>query len=146
MAFLRTVIRCSLYKKYGPVFNYLNDSFSSINVKQIALKSTTSPTTTTTIANGNNNNNKAPAASTNNYTTTATASPKDPLDVTFEDAKAAFKSKTTHELLRAYLVYTLCSIETLVENNMKVRVFLLLKSLKSAKETPKKRRKMIFFG
>lgn len=102
MAFLRTVIRCSLYKKYGPVFNYINDSFaassSSASFRQVALKSTAA----------------IQEQQQTNYA-------KDPLDVTFEDAKAAFKSKTTYELLRAYVVYTLCSIETLVENNMKVR-------------------------
>lgn len=42
---------------------------------------------------------------------------KDPLDITFEDAKAAFKSKTNMELLRGYVVYQLCSIEYLVDNN-----------------------------
>ncbi|KAF4518868.1 hypothetical protein B566_EDAN006719 [Ephemera danica] len=47
------------------------------------------------------------------------SSPKDPLDLSFTDAKAAFKSKTTWEILRAYIVYTLCSSEYLVENNMK---------------------------
>lgn len=47
-------------------------------------------------------------------------SPKDPLDLSFTDAKAAFKSKTTWEILRAYIVYTLCSSQYLVENNMKV--------------------------
>lgn len=47
-------------------------------------------------------------------------SQKDPLDITFEDAKAAFKSKTNWELMRAYIVYTLCSFEYLVDNNMKV--------------------------
>lgn len=47
--------------------------------------------------------------------------PKDQLDITFEDATAAFKSKTTWELIRAYLVYTICSSKYLVENNQKVR-------------------------
>lgn len=45
---------------------------------------------------------------------------KDPLDTSFNDPKAAFKSKTTFELIRAYFVYMLCSSEYLVENNMKV--------------------------
>lgn len=44
----------------------------------------------------------------------------DPLDTTFSDAKATFKSKTTGEILRAYIVYTLCSSNYLVENNMQV--------------------------
>lgn len=45
---------------------------------------------------------------------------RDPLDVSFNDPIAAFKSKTTWELIRAYLVYTVCSIEPVVENNLKV--------------------------
>ncbi|XP_065087263.1 proline dehydrogenase 1, mitochondrial isoform X2 [Ochlerotatus camptorhynchus] len=45
---------------------------------------------------------------------------RDPLDVSFNDPNAAFKSKTTLELIRAYFVYVLCSSEFLVENNMKI--------------------------
>lgn len=45
---------------------------------------------------------------------------RDPLDVGFNDPNAAFKSKTTFELIRAYFVYVLCSSEFLVENNMKL--------------------------
>ncbi|XP_055637561.1 proline dehydrogenase 1, mitochondrial isoform X2 [Toxorhynchites rutilus septentrionalis] len=45
---------------------------------------------------------------------------RDPLDVSFNDPNAAFKSKTTFELIRAYFVYVLCSSEFLVENNMKL--------------------------
>ncbi|XP_034235810.1 proline dehydrogenase 1, mitochondrial isoform X2 [Thrips palmi] len=45
---------------------------------------------------------------------------RDPLDATFDDAHAAYKSKTTWEILRAYIVYTLCSSNYLVENNMKI--------------------------
>lgn len=45
---------------------------------------------------------------------------RDPLDVSFNDPNAAFKSKTTFELIRAYFVYVLCSSEFLVENNMKI--------------------------
>lgn len=44
----------------------------------------------------------------------------DPLDLKFNDPIAAFKSKTTTELMRAYIVYQMCSIEYIVENNMKV--------------------------
>ncbi|EFN64404.1 Proline oxidase, mitochondrial [Camponotus floridanus] len=43
----------------------------------------------------------------------------DPLDLQFNDPIAAFKSKTTMELMRAYVVYQMCSIEYIVENNMK---------------------------
>ena len=45
---------------------------------------------------------------------------RDVLDASFDDAHAAYKSKTTREILRAYIVYTLCSSSYLVENNMKV--------------------------
>ncbi|XP_017851813.1 proline dehydrogenase 1, mitochondrial isoform X4 [Drosophila busckii] len=45
---------------------------------------------------------------------------RDPLDVSFNDPIAAFKSKTTWELLRAYLVYMICSSEKLVEHNMQL--------------------------
>lgn len=45
---------------------------------------------------------------------------KDPLDVSFNDPYSAFKSKTTWELIRAYVVYIMCSSEYLVDNNMKV--------------------------
>jgi hypothetical protein len=48
---------------------------------------------------------------------------KDELDVSFNDPLAAFKSKTTSELIRAYFVYVLCSSEKLVEHNMKVNSY-----------------------
>jgi proline dehydrogenase len=48
-------------------------------------------------------------------------SPKrDPLDISFANPEAAFKSKTTWEVLRALIVYQMCSIQYLVDNNMKV--------------------------
>lgn len=107
MAFLRSVIRCSLKQKYGFNLNTLqNGTFGRVDVNQIALKSTVSETST----------KPSPSAPT----PSASTSPRDPLDISFEDAKAAFKSKTTWELYRAYIVYTLCSFEYLVEHNMKV--------------------------
>lgn len=45
---------------------------------------------------------------------------RDPLDVSFNDPIAAFKSKTTWELTRAYLVYMICTSEKIVEHNMTV--------------------------
>lgn len=50
----------------------------------------------------------------------ATVSQRDPLDTSFDNPIDAFKSKTTAELIRGYVVYLMCSSETLVENNMKV--------------------------
>ncbi|XP_018570812.1 proline dehydrogenase 1, mitochondrial [Anoplophora glabripennis] len=100
MAFLRTVIRCSVYKKYG----LLQDHPSKFHVCRALLKSTTA-----TSANIVQTSPK-----------TVQQPPRDPLDITFEDAKAAFKSKTNLELIRAYVVYALCSFEYLVQNNMKL--------------------------
>jgi len=43
---------------------------------------------------------------------------KDPLDLSFKNGEAAFRSKTSLEILRAYVVFSLCSSSYLVENNM----------------------------
>ena len=43
----------------------------------------------------------------------------------FQDHRAAFKSKTTWEVLRAMLVYQLCGINMLVDNNEKVKMVVL---------------------
>lgn len=48
----------------------------------------------------------------------------DPLDTSFADPEATFKSKTTWEIFRAYIVYQLCTSSYLVENNMQVSVAL----------------------
>lgn len=96
------MIRCSVYKKYGLLIDNLNSGFGSkIDVNQTALKSTA-------------------AALVQDQQKQAVQSPKDPLDLTFEDAKAAFKSKTNWELLRALIVYQMCSYEAIVTNNMKL--------------------------
>lgn len=44
----------------------------------------------------------------------------DALDTSFADPEAAFKSKSTWEIFRAYIVYQLCTSHYLVENNMQV--------------------------
>ncbi|KAK7071145.1 hypothetical protein SK128_009755 [Halocaridina rubra] len=44
---------------------------------------------------------------------------RDTLDLTFCDYENAFKSKTTWEVLRALLVFQMCGIRPLVENNEK---------------------------
>lgn len=105
MAFLRSVIRCSVFRKYGLLFDHLQkSSFAEINANQILLKSTAASSSLVQ----------------NQAETIQKQTPKDPLDISFEDAKAAFKSKTNLELIRAYVVYTLCSIDSLVTHNMKV--------------------------
>ncbi|KAH0551816.1 proline dehydrogenase 1, mitochondrial [Cotesia glomerata] len=46
--------------------------------------------------------------------------PTDPLDLTFSDPVAAFKSKSMKELIRAYVCFQLCSFDYVVENNAKI--------------------------
>lgn len=72
-----------------------------------------------TVAAVTNKSSLSSAASTSNDQKPE----RDPLDVSFNDPIAAFKSKTTWELIRAYFVYIMCSSEYLVENNMKVMEF-----------------------
>ncbi|KAK1138053.1 hypothetical protein K0M31_002541 [Melipona bicolor] len=111
MAFLRTVPRCSAGKKLRkclplPVGFVENVTKPSVQLVQVHDRE---------------------------YTGGSTADVKpapprqiDPLDLKFNDPVAAFKSKTTKELLRAYIVYQLCSIEYIVENNMKVSRYFFL--------------------
>lgn len=106
MALLRSVVNTSANKKYGFLFGTLKSGkFGQIDVNKLVLNSTSTCYTTAATAQ------------------VQTAQPSDVLDVSFNDARAAFKSKTNWELIRAYLVYTLCSFEYLVENNMKVSRF-----------------------
>lgn len=117
MAFLRAVIWCSGTRKFGiSIYNLHSSKSSRIKVRlplqnydQIALKSS--------VASAFQN-------STEKTSTASLGSRRDPLDTKFADPVAAFKSKTTWEVLRAYIVYTICSSSYLVENNMKVRLTL----------------------
>lgn len=47
---------------------------------------------------------------------------KDKLDLTFENTKDAYKSKTTWELIRALMVLKLSTYDFLAENNQQVSV------------------------
>ncbi|XP_043268422.1 proline dehydrogenase 1, mitochondrial isoform X2 [Venturia canescens] len=109
MAFLRTVPRCCVgSKKFskclplraGPVENSARPTVQLVQV----------------LAQGYAN--FSTSASTAEKPTPA---PRqiDPLDLKFHDPVASFKSKTMTELIRAYIVYQICSIEYIVENNMK---------------------------
>lgn len=93
--------------------------------------------TTTTAGNGpvdqqqQRRNNSVAAAAAG---TVVDSKPKwDPLDTSFADPEAAFKSKSTWEIFRAYVVYQLCSSRYLVENNMQVTVYLNLYVYKKKK-------------
>lgn len=115
MALLRAVIRCSVSEKYGAGVNIYNLTLNGAkpsrirlflplqNCNQVALKS-------------------AAAGAIDNVEERKSSfgSRRDPLDTGFADPKSAFKSKTTFEVLRAYIVYQLCSINYLVEHNAQV--------------------------
>lgn len=47
------------------------------------------------------------------------------LDLSFEDSKTAFKAKSTAELLRGYIVFQLCSLNFLVNNQKTVKLIFL---------------------
>lgn len=110
MAFLRTAIRCSVfYRKYGLQGGGGGGGLPGCLWLQKAGKSSAAASSSALVQESVAASNPQPQ--------------RDPLDITFEDAKAAFKSKTNWELVRAYIVYTLCSFEYLVDNNMKVSAF-----------------------
>lgn len=110
MAFLRAVIRCSGSRKFGiSIYNLHGAKSAKIRVF-LPLQNYTPIALKTTVASTADVEEKS----------TRFGSRRDPLDTGFDNPKAAFKSKTTWEVLRAYIVYTLCSSNYLVENNMQV--------------------------
>jgi len=62
----------------------------------------------------------SPAISSSALFHTSTCDQKDDLDLTFNDHTAAYKSKKTSEVARAYLVMSLCGIKPLVQHNDKL--------------------------
>ncbi|XP_069671517.1 proline dehydrogenase 1, mitochondrial isoform X2 [Periplaneta americana] len=114
MAFLRAVFRSNVYRKFG---------ISSFHITQQGINSVRVKFSIPPASIGCNTFKSTHAASAIGYDTavegkSAQQHPRDPLDLTFEDHVASFKSKTTWEILRAYIVYTMCSSEYLVEHNM----------------------------
>lgn len=104
-----------------------NDVYSRL-VRSLTINTNT---TNSTAQNSSNNGpteqqhrrNNSVAATASSTTGTVDGKPKwDSLDTSFADPEATFKSKTTWEILRAYIVYQLCSSNYLVENNMQVIV------------------------
>lgn len=71
-----------------------------------------------------------PAPDNSNYSSSSSSGRQiDPLNLKFNDPVASFKSKTMSELIRAYIVYQLCSMEFLVENNMKVYIIIIFNTI-----------------
>lgn len=81
--------------------------------------STTSTSKGQTISISNLTSENVQQASSNNHN-------QNKLDLSFEDSKTAFKSKTNLQLLRGYLVFQLCSFNIIVDNQKAVCVFNLL--------------------
>lgn len=54
---------------------------------------------------------------------------REDLDLSFEDTKKAFKSKTTWEIIRAILVLRLSTIDYLVLNHHKVIIIKIIKCI-----------------
>lgn len=102
MAFLKSAVKLSVSRKYAS--NFHSHTFNSPPFLVIKRHNSSSGAAATTVDN---------AAS-------PSKSKRDPLDTSFNDPEASFKSKTTWEVIRAYLVYTMCSSNYLVENNMKL--------------------------
>lgn len=101
------------------------DSIEFHQHRQFHLSSKRQLNTTTNNDIEANKHHKLPAAGAVSATINGASnapSQRDPLDVSFNDPIAAFKSKTTWELIRAYFVYMMCSSDYLVENNMKVNL------------------------
>lgn len=110
MAFLRSVILCSLSRKLRKTLHNGNSALVRSSIPAQSVDSLKYKSTHAASAIGLDTDMQK---SESQY-------PKDPLDLAFADPEASFKSKTTWEVLRAYIVYTLCTSEYLVEHNMKL--------------------------
>ena len=132
-----TTIRSCLLSRILIGSNKTNRIFSDVSSKswtavtRSTSTSTPSPTSAaaaaSTVANCSKNNNKVESAPR-----------RDQLDLTFNNAEAAFKSKSTAQILRAYLVFTLCSSNYLVNNNMKVTIMQRLNAPKGFRQMRQK--------
>ncbi|KAK0080512.1 hypothetical protein PV325_013826, partial [Microctonus aethiopoides] len=122
MAFLRTIPCCNAGKKMIKCLT----SLAANNVNNNLYLNKLFSVQTTHMINIYNRNYSLDVGQKNNSTigsTKSTSRQIDPLDLRFNDPVASFKSKTTLELIRAYIVYQICSIEYVVENNMKFMRF-----------------------
>lgn len=94
------------FKKVGPS-NFLRFGLKCSNDVRLYANATTTATSTTV---GDKGKAQEPQK----------ARIRDELDLSFSDARQAYRSKSTWEILRAWVVFKLCSINYLVENNDKV--------------------------
>lgn len=120
MAFLRTIPCCNAGNKMIKCLT----SLAANNINNNLYLNKLLSVQTTHMINIYNRNYSLDVGQQNNSNiglTKLTSRQIDPLDLRFNDPVASFKSKTTLELIRAYIVYQICSIEYVVENNMKVK-------------------------
>ncbi|KAJ1523987.1 hypothetical protein ONE63_010532 [Megalurothrips usitatus] len=118
MAFLRLAARCPASATLGCVnpslhgksLEPLRAGFLPLSTSSAAAKSASAAAATEALRVGQTGADQASQATKGQR--------RDVLDASFDDAHAAYKSKTTWEILRAYIVYTLCSSTYLVEHNM----------------------------
>ncbi|KAH7956883.1 hypothetical protein HPB52_013403 [Rhipicephalus sanguineus] len=78
----------------------------------------------TTTANGRRLKSSASPAALDRTAESSSAElppQRDPLDLSFNDARAAYKSKTTGELIRAFVVLKLSSSNWIVNNHQEVK-------------------------
>lgn len=114
MALLRVFNKQNVAKKVL----YLKNNSKSFLIFQESFKNNF-PVVYYSSSSSNSNGNQLQFVQKKHASQSATPT-KDPLDLSFANPEAAFKSKTTWEVLRAYIVYQLCSSSFLVDNNMKV--------------------------
>ncbi|KAH7960878.1 hypothetical protein HPB49_024192 [Dermacentor silvarum] len=84
------------------------------------LRIASSPALTVTNGSGRRLKSSASPAALDRAVSTELPPQRDPLDLSFNDARAAYKSKSTGELLRAYIVLKLSSSNWIVNNHQEV--------------------------
>lgn len=84
------------------------------------LRIASSPALTVTNGSGRRLKSSASPAALDRAVSTELPPQRDPLDLSFNDARAAYKSKSTGELLRAYIVLKLSSSNWIVNNHQEL--------------------------
>lgn len=115
----RSLVSCVKYgKNHTRLCWGLNNNNSTRSVVWVGgVRQKSSPATASLVGEENTTDASSPMD-----TTTTSQKPKDSLDLTFCDHESAFKSKTTAEIMRALMVFRMCGIKMLVDNNEKVGV------------------------